>query len=240
MHYNKALIYFGLEAILLLSVVSLGLFILGFLLNSLSRKLREVISRATNHDTFIYMFFPGIMIHELSHLFAAVVFLYEIVDFKLIDFSAKTGSHGHVTSRPRNTFNFLYIPHLWQSMGNLFIGIAPLIIGPAFMAIWLYYFVPGGRSFILHPSLQSLPWMSLHLLIWMYFAIATAANIELSTADLNGAWKGFGFVILGVFVVALICAFISPKLIANGFLHKYWSTLGLGNFHLKVVRPIFN
>ncbi|MDG0816691.1 hypothetical protein [Bdellovibrio svalbardensis] len=235
MHFNKSLFKFAFESVLLLLVFSAILFIIGFILNLLSRKSREVVTSATNPKTFLYLFFPGIMIHELSHMVAALVFLHKIERFKLIDFAAKNGSHGHVITSRRNVWNLLYVPQLWQSMGSLFIGIAPLVVGPLAMLIWFKYFVPGGRSFLLHPSLQSLPMMSLHLGIWLYVAFATLSNIELSDADLSEAWKGFGFVLLFVFVLALASGQFHPTLITSGLLHKYWSMMGVGALRLKIL-----
>ncbi len=231
MHFNKSVFKFSLEAVFLLLIFSASLFILGFLINWVSRKTREAASHATNPKTFLYLFFPGIMIHEVSHMFAALLFLHKIENFKLIDFSAKSGSHGHVVTSRRNTWNLLFLPQLWQSMGSLFIGVAPLIVGPAIMLVWFYYFIPGGRFFIKHPSLQSLPTLGLHLGVWLYISFATIANIELSEADLSGAWKGFAFVILAVFLFALTCAFFYPNIISNGFLYRYWDVMGLGRLH---------
>jgi len=211
MHSQKVILSQGLETVGFVLVVSLGLYLLGFLLNSLSRKTRETISTTTSPGIFLYLFFPGIMIHEISHLLAALVFLYKIEDVKLIDFSGKDGSHGHVISRPREIYNFLGIPRLWQLMGNLFIGIAPLVVGPGLMLVWLYFIVPGGRGFIQHPGLHSLPAMTLHLGVWLYVTFATISNIELSSADLDGVWKGFLYLVLSVFLVATIQAEIGVR-----------------------------
>lgn len=206
MHTQKLILLYSLEIVGCLLVVSLGLYILGFLLHTLSRKLREAIAHNTSPRLFLYFFFPGIMIHEISHLLTALLFLYKIEDVKLIDFAAKDGSHGHVISRPREVYNFLYLPKLWQLMGHLFIGIAPLVVGPLLILIALYFWVPGGHAFIHHPGWHNLPSLSWAWGIWLYMLVATLANIELSSADLDGVWQGFLSVVLAVFIFVLLQA----------------------------------
>ncbi|QDK38194.1 hypothetical protein [Bdellovibrio sp. NC01] len=230
MHFNKALFYFTLEALILLAFISVGLFVLGFILNWTSSKFRSNISAVIGPKAFVILFGPGIMIHELSHLLAAWLFFYKIEDVRFLDISGKNGSHGHVTASPRPAPNFwlLYIPKLWQAMGNLFIGIAPLVIGPALLLTYFYFVIPGGRAFLHDPSFHGLPSWGWHFGIWLYLLFATIFNVELSSADLKGTWHGFAFVVLAVALVALVSAQVKPQLLTNGVPRRYWASVGLG------------
>lgn len=227
MHFVKASVYFGIEAVLYLLVVSLGLFILGFIINWISIKFRQNISDLIGAKAFTYLFCPGIVIHEISHLLTAWLFLYSIEDVKFLDLSGKNGSHGHVTARPRD-IRFLYLPQLWQSMGYLFIGIAPLLVGPGLMLLAFYYFIPGGRGFIHGPAYATFPLMTWSFGIWLYLMFSTICNIELSSADLSGTWKGFSFVVLAVFLAASLTSIFAPRFQHSGLPRRYWVMVGLG------------
>lgn len=242
MHFNKALLYFTLEALILLALTSLGLFVLGFLLNWFSSKFRQNISAAIGPKAFVILFGPGIMMHELSHLLAAWLFFYEIEDVRFLDISGKNGSHGHVTARPRTTPGLwlLYLPRLWQAMGNLFIGVAPLVIGPTLLLTYFYFVIPGGRAFISDPSFHEFPAWGWHFGVWLYLVFATLFNVELSSADLQGTWKGFACVVLAVALIAVVSAQVKPQLLSSGVPRHYWASVGLGkvaDFNAKLRAP---
>jgi hypothetical protein len=190
-HLYKDPLQFTLGVIGVLLVASTALFILGFVLNFASIKTRSVLSGFIGHKTFLLLFCPGIVIHEFGHWVAAHVFLHQPVETKWLDLEAADGSHGYVQMQRRAVPRFLYILPMWQMMGELFIGVAPLVIGPLFLFICFRYLVPGGSSFIHHPTLHTLPAITPRLLMWSYFSIATIAHVELSSADLKGTWKGF-------------------------------------------------
>jgi hypothetical protein len=199
-HLYKEPLQFTLEVIGLLLTVSTALFVLGFLLNFASIKTRRALSRVIGHRAFLLLFCPGIVIHEFGHWIAAHVFLHQPVETKWCDLDAADGSHGYVQMQRRTVPRFLYILPMWQMMGELFIGIAPLVVGPLLLLICFRTLVPGGLSFVHHPALRTLPVITPRLLVWSYFAVATIAHVELSSADLKGTWKGF-------FITLLFAAF---------------------------------
>lgn len=232
----KELFYFGLEAILFLIVLSVECFLIGFIIHRVSQGLRKKIAAWIGPQFFAALFFPGIMIHEISHATAAFLFLYKIEDIKLFDLKAQGGSHGHVIARPRSVFNLLFIPYLWQSMGRLFIGIAPLVLGPLFIALSFYFIVPGSSSFLQHPAIPSLPVSHWQFWFWIYLTLSTLFNIELSDADLKETWKGFSYVVLCTFLVALFSAQYNSAYKKQGLPLKYWQAVGLRNLPLIRLR----
>ena len=196
--------HFASKTVWELLKISAVVFVIGFIAHWTSAFIRQTIARAIGPKAFLVIFSPGIMIHELSHMLAALLFLHEILDVKLFDLNAKGGAHGHVISRPRNVSRFFYILPAWITIGELFIGIAPLIIGPTAALLGFYYLVPGGKFFIHHPSLQTLPHLTWQFGVWIYAAIAVISQMELSSADLKGTWKGFACIVLCTFLGALL------------------------------------
>ncbi|MGE5085112.1 MAG: hypothetical protein ACM3MG_02355 [Bacillota bacterium] len=194
-------LHFGFTTLLELLKISALTFGAGFILHHFSAWLRRSLSENLGVHAFNLMFAPGIMIHEISHALAAFIFLHEVVDLKLFDWKAKDGSHGHVVSRPRS---LPMVFKIWIKMGDLFIGIAPLVLGPAICAALFYYLIPGGKSFIHSPRFTNFPSFSWTLMGWFYFTIAVLAQMELSEADLKGAWKGFFWIALCTFISSLI------------------------------------
>lgn len=66
--------------------------------------------------------FLGIMIHEASHLLMALVFGHHVDQFRLVRIpTADNDTLGYV----HHTWNNR---NLYQNMGNLFIGVAPILV----------------------------------------------------------------------------------------------------------------
>ncbi|WP_413558257.1 hypothetical protein [Bdellovibrio sp. HCB209] len=172
----------------------------GFILHHFSGFLRVKLSETFGQHAFNLIFAPGIMIHEISHAVAAFLFLHQIEDIKLFDWKAKDGSHGQVISRPRSLPSVFKI---WIKMGELFIGIAPLIVGPLLCAVVFYFWIPGGRLFVQNPRFVNFPGFSWGLVAWFYLVVAVFSQMELSDADLKGTWKGYLWISLCTFVGAL-------------------------------------
>ncbi len=70
----------------------------------------------------------GIPVHELGHALFCVIFGHRIDSLVLFDPKARDGHYGNV----RHSYNK---NNLWHLLGNLFIGIAPIISGTA--VVWL-------------------------------------------------------------------------------------------------------
>lgn len=179
-----------------------GIFLaVAFVLHHLSGFLRVKLSETFGQHAFNLIFAPGIMIHEISHAVTAFLFLHQIEDIKLFDWKASDGSHGHVVSRPRS---LPWIFKIWIKMGELFIGIAPLIVGPLICAVVFYYFIPGGKLFTHNPRFVNFPNFSWGLIAWWYLVIAVFSQMELSDADLKGTWKGYLWIVLCALIGSLI------------------------------------
>ncbi|WP_413575512.1 hypothetical protein ACLVWU_14320 [Bdellovibrio sp. HCB290] len=200
MEYTYPSLVYSFHTLLELLKVSAILLGAGFVLHVFSGFLRGKLSETFGQHAFNLIFAPGIMIHEISHALAAFVFLHQIEDIKLFDWKAKDGSHGHVVSRPRS---LPMVFNIWIKMGELFIGIAPLIVGPLICATIFYFWIPGGKQFISNPRFVNFPSFSWSLIAWWYLVIAVFSQMELSDADLKGTWKGYLWIVLCTFLFSL-------------------------------------
>ncbi|MCK5820077.1 MAG: hypothetical protein KAH18_12760 [Psychromonas sp.] len=164
----------------------------------------------------------GTPIHELSHAFMCIVFRHKINEIKLFS-PNKNGTLGYVNHSYNNR-------NAWHMLGNLFIGIAPLI-GGAFSVYFLtLYVMPSGNQVIhlfswqsdflknidpitdisnlllsfnhlLFLDLQNKP---VQLLIWAYLSAAISLHLMPSKEDLKGALIGFFyFLSICIILVAL-------------------------------------
>ncbi|WP_298491152.1 hypothetical protein [uncultured Lactobacillus sp.] len=82
-----------------------------------------MVSDYFGYNAQVYLGCLGIIVHELSHLVVALLFGHKITDFKLI-----------ILPKKDRTNKILgYVNHIWntnsnyQNIGNLFIGVAPVI-----------------------------------------------------------------------------------------------------------------
>ncbi|MGO9951060.1 MAG: hypothetical protein ACLPN1_02475 [Dissulfurispiraceae bacterium] len=100
----------------------------------------RTVYRCLGRNAYLSFAFIGTTIHEISHLILCMLFGHKIVEAKLFSPDMATGELGHISHsyNPRNVY---------QSVGNLFIGIAPIMLGPA-LIIGMLSFFDGGLDFI--------------------------------------------------------------------------------------------
>ena len=116
------------------------------------RLVRGVIDRTIyryfGRNVYMSFAFVGATIHEISHLILCILFGHKIVEARLFSPDMATGKLGHISHsyNPRNVY---------QSVGNLFIGIAPIMLGPA-LIIGMLSFFDGGLDFIDRSSMPFL------------------------------------------------------------------------------------
>lgn len=148
----------------------------------------------------------GVVIHELSHLVVALLFGHRVDRVSLL----------HIPdAHDPNDRGLGYVSHVWnddslyQKIGNVFIGIAPVVGCSLAMVISSRFLVPtlydhwlaaiDGGSFVN----QSLSWW--HFIIWLVLMInISVGGFDLSGADLQNSRQGL--ITLGV--VLIILAFL--------------------------------
>lgn len=177
----------------------------GLVLTFLSRATNNVFRQFRWPSFGIYLFgWIGVPVHEFCHAFFCRVFFHKIQAIKWFDPKASDGSQGSVTHsyEPWNPYHRL---------GHFFIGLGPVLLGPAIIAAVFFLCVPSARAF--WPALASGgihgAWdfarlqigiasvKSIGFWIFVYIGFSIASQIELSKEDLKQA-------VIGIVPVALL------------------------------------
>ena len=188
--------------LLLLSGLCSGLAV-ALLTQLLSDFLRRGCSRIFGEKFYIYLTAPGIMIHELGHVFFCIVFRHRIKEVKLFS-PEDDGTLGYVS-------HVFEVNNLYHRIGNFFIGTGPVWFGLAVICLLSRLLLPGGMSAadasFLENAVNFLSglfsfsfWTRWQSWLWIYLVLSVAAHITLSKADLEGAADGL------VFLVCSLCA----------------------------------
>lgn len=156
----------------------------------------------------------GTPIHELSHALMCILFRHKIKEMKLFQLDPKSNTLGYVT----HTYNK---KNLYQSIGNFFIGIAPLIFGSFTIGLLMSLFqkemfeellaVISNTEFTVAGVAQSVRSMGNLLLTprlsnylwWIYVVLAfmVVIHMELSKDDIKGSTQGLFLYILLLAVI---------------------------------------
>lgn len=127
-----------------------------------------------------YVFFPGVVLHEMAHAFLAVITgakITEVALFKHVD-----DSLGHVNFRNRG--NIIVV-----ALQNIFISSAPMFIGA--VVVW-------GCFYWIHVLGHTLLWLRILL---GYIGVSMFFHMTMSPADIKVYVKGIPLFIVIVFVV---------------------------------------
>lgn len=170
----------------------------GALLTLLSRLTNNVFRQFRWPSIGTYLFgWIGVPVHEFCHAFFCRVFFHKIQSIKWFDPSGAGGAQGSVT----HTYD-RWNP--WQRIGHFFIGLGPVLLGPAIIAIAFLICVPSSRGLYaaltsggIHGALDlARLTLTIQLLkswsfwVFVYIGFAIASQIELSRADLEQALVG--------------------------------------------------
>ncbi len=218
-------------AIQLLVILGPGL-LFGLIMNFVSKIIERKASGLLGIKLYLLLFgWLGTMVHESGHALFCLIFRHKINEIKFFSPDLNSGTLGYV--------NHSYNPKsIYQTIGNFFIGIGPIILGV--LVIYLATYILFGHLIELAPVQninsdtpaaiteqmsfifkQIFTWSNLsswRFYIFIYICFTVGGSINLSPADLHGASKGFFAIILSLLVFNL-------------------ATSWLGNFDYK---PIMN
>lgn len=200
-------------------------FVFGLLLSRIQAAILKNYSRSVGWRGVLWTAWLGTPIHEYSHAILAVLFGHKINDVVLFSPDASTGELGHVI----HSYNKKSV---YQSVGNFFIGSAPLIIGPLLLVILLYLLVPGGRElFSSIPGIQNsfapivdgiknffISLFSFNNLsswrfwIFLYVSFCIASHLAPSKADLKGVWRGWLLIVLCLFIANCVARLVNSDI----------------------------
>lgn len=158
----------------------------------------------------------GTSIHELSHALFCIIYKHKIINIKLFDLNANDSTFGYV-EHEYNSKN------IYETIGNFFIGIAPIVIGTS--VINLLLFILLRDSFfdiydyvessdlnnivnILHYKFVTIFTMSnftkWQFYIFVFISLSISLHLNISNEDLKGSFSGLIFAILLIGIVDTI------------------------------------
>ncbi len=182
------LLYCVLVAVLVPFVV----IAVGYFINLIGEALAQIVGMAfapvIAQGLVNYVFFPGVMIHELAHAFLAIITGAEITEVAL--FKVEDGSLGHVNFKNRG--NAVVV-----ALQNIFISSAPMFVGAAVVigcGLWLSV-LPAG-------------YIWLKVLIW-YLMISMFFHMTMSGADIKVYVRGIPLFTVILFIIAVPLRFLN-------------------------------
>lgn len=171
----------------------------------------------------------GTPIHELSHALMCLLFGHKITEIKLYQPKSNDGSLGHVS----HTYNRKNIYH---QIGNFFIGTAPVLLGCAFVLLFMLILIPGTFGSVtsemntLHfggsllstiESIFTFVWGMVKALFspqnfiswrwWIFIVLAVmiSTHMEMSASDIKSSLRGLLFISIILLLVDGIIYLIS-------------------------------
>jgi len=200
---------FGTTVLLQLGILFCVFFIFGMVLSKLQTWTHRLYQRHIGWKGILFTAWIGTPIHEIGHALFAAFFHHKITHISFFKPNRETGGLGHV--------DHAYNPKsMYQSVGNFFIGAAPMIFGSFVLAMLLIFLVPNGRDSITplseqHKTIAAFVYsvqetikhifMPQHLRTWqfwlfLYLSFCVVSHIAPSKQDRKGMWRGFIWVIV--------------------------------------------
>jgi hypothetical protein len=179
--------------------------------------------RCFGYKAYVVLVSLSTILHEASHAVMCIIFNHQITQFKPFPVERKTGGTGYVSHRwnSRSTY---------QSIGNFFIGIAPMITGYAiiYLSASLLFGYQGLRQYpgsvhsffaTLVQGIKSLPRPECLVDIRFYVFITVAIFIGNS---ITPSWSDMKNSAMGIIALALIL------FISNAAIHM--TKVGAGSY----------
>lgn len=211
------------DTLVMLAIIFVPLVVFTMLIHWLEIVIQSRLSQRFGWKSVLWTGWLGTPIHELSHAVMCILFRHEIEDMALFEPDLEAGRLGYVRHK-WTSGNF------YQELGNVVIGIAPLIGGSVVLAGLLWMFFPDAASEALRASQESeggvtgqtfdIVWaigasiMSFENLtstrFWgfLYLVLCVGSHMAPSPSDYRGAMRGFFYfaiIVIGlVFLLALV------------------------------------
>jgi len=212
----------------MISLVGL-LIVIGLVLGLMERKANSYFFAAFGYKGILATAWIGTPVHEMGHALMCLIFGHKIMDMRLLMIDRADGTLGYVT----HSYNRRSV---YQSVGNFFIGIAPIISGLGALFLCLYYLLPNSFKVFevyLQESVMTKPFdltfvkgfasASLILIqsiftlsnlfnpqfwIFLLIAIGVSSHMALSGADIKGATQGLVSLYVVLFILTMMGNFM--------------------------------
>jgi len=237
-------ILFSFDGLFLLLVLLIPLV---YLQRGLHREFQAVFLIATRHESvtiwiFSLVFFPGVMLHELSHFTTAKVLRVRTGSFSLIPQAMPDGrlQLGYVETAQSDILR------------DSIVGVAPLIAGCLFIAyaaiyqmhlLELWELLRAGQAQLFLAGLRILPSIS-DFWLWFYLAFTVSSTMMPSASDRHAWWplSIFAVILLSLAILAGVGPWMLENLAPplNAFLKSVSLIIGLSvALHIILLLPIF-
>ena len=156
----------------------------------------------------VYIFgIIGVTVHEFSHFIFCLIFKHKVESVKFFKPNWETGTMGYV----HHTYN---VRSLYQSIGQVFVSLAPMIVGSSFIILLSRLF---DISDIGLKSMFENPILMVKYITFIYIFICISSYMICSWQDFKNCFSG----IVCIFICIIICIFLFPGMfvvIYNGLL----------------------
>jgi hypothetical protein len=167
----------------------------------------------------------GTPVHEIGHAVMCIVFKHEVIEMKLLNTRSESGVLGYVNHRYNPT-------SIYQSIGNLFIGLGPIYSGIASLITLMYLLIPNTFTELKNFMEKGIDFnkvdsnlitgsfkastvlikniftydnlVSLRFWIFIAAAICISSHMALSKADMKGALHGLIVLFIMIFIVTFM------------------------------------
>lgn len=158
-----------------------------------------MLSRFLSIPVLSLLFFPGVVIHELSHLFIASILFVRVgeVEFspRVVDGGLKLGSVAIGKTDP---------------IRRAIIGFAPVFVGIC-LILGIIYFASGNLSYFW----DSKPYVSVFLVLGIFYILFVISNTMFSSkVDMEGTIELL-IVLLIIFIALYLIGFRFPEFVIN-------------------------
>jgi hypothetical protein len=204
-----------------------GVFLFGLSIHFISLITFRSIERAFSSKGTYLVAWLGTPIHELGHAIFCVIFMHKIMEIKFFKPDPLTGTLGYVSHQWNRS-------NPWQVLGNLFIGIGPVIIGSAVLFAIFYFLIPDSsltlaeieskaseidNSYVIGSYFEVIRASAFTIVksiftvsnltswrfwVFCYLSICIASNIRLSLSDIKGSLSGLGCLVLPFLLINLL------------------------------------
>lgn len=207
-----------IESVKVTSIQIVGIFGIFFFLGYLLARLQKLSNlnyrKAFGWKGILWTAWLGTPFHELGHYLFAKLFHHKINEVALFKPNEETGGLGHVDHSYKKS-------SIYQTIGNFFIGAAPMIFGSAVLIALLYFLLPNGKDILamlidargsVTSLLQSIPQVFVRIFaisnivtwqfwLFLYISFAISSHIAPSKQDRKGMWSGFYWIVLMLFLL---------------------------------------
>src|SRR4030042_879084 len=116
-----------------------GLFIFGLLIQLISQLTYKSLEKSFGNKGIYLVAWLGTPIHELGHALFCLIFRHKMVEIEFFKPDPLTGTLGYVYHKWNRS-------NPWQVLGNLFIGIGPVILGSVVLLAIFYFLIPNSSQ----------------------------------------------------------------------------------------------